>query len=708
MRIINHTSFYLSLLPIILFSLVDPILNPGPFLCVLRAMGDPRSRDLPSRLRPDRRLATADSASRIRRLWHTLSENGASQSTSRTIVENVIGRARKCLDEDDDDSAVPLPDELEDFAECQDRAVNCDLIPTVNQFRTTDSICNNLQNPLWGASDTAFSRLRPSAYEDGISCPVGYTQRSQDPFGPGWPSAREISRRVVLDRGGDVPISHMLTSMSQFVAHDLDLMGEFDTEVCEEYQEATSCDQEDLKPFCYNIPVHRNDPVYGRRGDNKGQCLPLTRSVGECIRSTDNGTGLTMPRQQLNEVTHYLDGSAIYGSNAFVIRGLRSFQCGQMKVGQRAFTNKGDPPFTILGEPSQQGTRFFGFGDFRGNSLTPLMMLQTIFLREHNRIAREFANMNPCWDDERIFQEARKIVGALVQIVTYEEMLPAVYGEDMFAKYIGPYEGYDPTVPGIIFNEFANAGLRFGHSMLSDSFARLDSNNEPLPIGPLSLRESFLNTYQYFVSGGTDPILRGYLQDQSRRADEFYNRVFTTQFNAVSDDSLGQDIAARDIQRGRDHGFPSYRDYEKFCEEKYNITASFSPSTARSLRNVYGLNAFQNAMDLHMAALAENHLDNSHIGPTTACLMSITFKAIRIGDRFWWQNPGTFTESQRDSLSKIRLSKIICDNADSIPMIRSNVFVPGGVALNCNELPALNLTLWKDNCGNVTNCGLCM
>ena len=51
---------------------------------------------------------------------------------------------------------------------------------------------------------------------------------------------------------------------------------------------------------------------------------------------------------------------------------------------------------------------------------------------------------------------------------------------------IGSYDGYDPTVPDIIFNEFANAGLRFGHSMLSDSFDRLDSNNEPLSISGYS------------------------------------------------------------------------------------------------------------------------------------------------------------------------------------------------------------------------------
>ena len=229
-------------------------------------MGEPESRvTLPRRLRPDRRLATAESASRIRRFWHTLSENGASQSRSRTLVENILHRARRCIAEGDDDSTVPLPNELEEFAECQCRAVTCDY---KCKFRTADGTCNNFQNPLWGASDTAFSRLCPPAYEDGISCPVGYSQRSDDPFGPGWPSAREISRRVVKDLPGNAPISHMLTSMAQFVAHDLDLMGEFDTDVCEEYQVASACDREDLKPFCYNIPVHPQDPVYGRRGDN--------------------------------------------------------------------------------------------------------------------------------------------------------------------------------------------------------------------------------------------------------------------------------------------------------------------------------------------------------------------------------------------------------------------------------------------------------
>ena len=684
-------------------------------LCVMRAIGILEKKEIlldRHNTSEDKNLPTAVSSARIRMFWHTLMDNARTQARSRTLMEDMMQMASDCLAPGVDNSTILTSDAIEnmlDFAECQNltEAINCGLVLSVNQFRTADGTCNNLENPLWGASNTAFSRLGPAAYEDGMQVPVGYSQQnSDDPFGTGWPSARHISQKIARDLPPVAPFSHLLTSYSQFVAHDLDLMGEFDTTACEE-----TCDLTEFSSFCYPIRVRPGDPVYGRSGQNMGECLPLTRSVGECIQPSGNNSVFTMPRQQINQVTHYLDGSAVYGSTAQVMAGLRSFQCGQMKVSQRSFINKGDPPFIFGGFLSPQGTPFFAFGDLRGNSITPLIALQALFIREHNRLARAFASMNPCWGDERIFQEARKIVGALVQIFTYEEMLPLVYGDtDVFNKYIGPYKGYDSKVRGIVHNEFANAGLRFGHSLLSDSFARLDSDGNPLPIGPLGLRESFINTLQYFISGGTDPLLRGYLQDQSRASDEFMNRVFTSQFNAPTEDSLGQDVASRDIQRGREHGFQPYRFYAKLCEERYGVAPTFSRSSTRSLRQVYGRRAFNNAMDLYMASLAEEHLEDSNIGPTHACILAITFNDLRTGDRFWWENPGIFTECQRDSLSKIRISKLICDNAENIPMIRANAFQPGGLQQNCNELSALNLTLWKDDScgGEEANRGLCM
>ena len=55
------------------------------------------------------------------------------------------------------------------------------------------------------------------------------------------------------------------------------------------------------------------------------------------------------------------------------------------------------------------------------NEQLGLMMIHTIMLREHN-------DVDSHWDKERVFQETRKIVGDLIQHITYNEFLPRVLG----------------------------------------------------------------------------------------------------------------------------------------------------------------------------------------------------------------------------------------------------------------------------------------
>ena len=93
-------------------------------------------------------------------------------------------------------------------------------------------------------------------------------------------------------------------------------------------------------------------------------------------------------------------------------------------------------------------------GETRTNENLGLLGLQVLFMREHNRIATALSSVNPTWNDETLFQEARKIVIAMMQHVIYKEWLPLVVGQD-YASQAGAlpnpvgdgfFFGYDPVV----------------------------------------------------------------------------------------------------------------------------------------------------------------------------------------------------------------------------------------------------------------------
>lgn len=74
-----------------------------------------------------------------------------------------------------------------------------------------------------------------------------------------------------------------------------------------------------------------------------------------------------------------------------------------------------------------------------------------MFLVLHNKFADQLKTVNTHWDDERIYQETRRIVAGIMTAIHYHEYLPLVLGPDMFTKWVGGYKGYNAEVnPSIL------------------------------------------------------------------------------------------------------------------------------------------------------------------------------------------------------------------------------------------------------------------
>ncbi|XP_014646355.1 PREDICTED: lactoperoxidase [Ceratotherium simum simum] len=569
-------------------------------------------------------------------------------------------------------------------------------------YRTITGDCNNRRNPALGAANRELARWLPAEYEDGLSLPFGWTPAKTRNGFP-LPLAREVSNQVIGYLTEDVldcDRSLLFMQWGQIVDHDLDFAPE--TELGSSEYSKTQCDEYCIQgDNCFPIMFPPNDPKL----KTQGKCMPFFRAGFVCPTPPYQ----SLVREQINALTSFMDASFVYGPEPSLASRLRNLSSplGLMAVNQEVwdhdlaylpFVSKKPSPCEFINTTAR--VPCFLAGDSRASEQILLATSHTLFIREHNRLAGELKKLNPQWDAEKLYQEARKILGAFVQIITFRDYLPIVLGDEM-QKWIPPYQGYNNNVDPRISNVFTFA-FRFGHLEVPSTVFRLDENYQPWgPEPELPLHTLFFNTWRMVKDGGIDPLVRGLLAKKSKLMNQ--NKMMTGELRnklfQPTHKIHGFDLAAINIQRCRDHGMPGYNSWRGFCnlsqpqtlEELDDVLKN--KGLAKKLLDLYGT---PDNIDIWVGGIAEPLVKRGRVGSLLACLLGKQFQQIRDGDRFWWENPGVFTEKQRDSLQKVSFSRLVCDNTHitKVPLdpFRANSYPHGFV--DCSAIEKLDLSPW--------------
>lgn len=296
-------------------------------------------------------------------------------------------------------------------------------------------------------------------------------------------------------------------------------------------------------PACAPIQIPIDDDYFGAKNI---RCMNYVRSQTVIDNSCKFGSA-----KQANVVSSFLDLSNIYGISDSICATLRSFSGGQLLMNQNnVFPVR--PNCTI---------NCYITGDERTVQTPSLAVLHSLLIREHNRIAMKFQQINPNWNEEKLFEESRRLTIAEYQHIVLNEWLPVLFGRKTLNSQFDDRQQFkaqqlNPDLTTT--NEFSSGVFRFMHLLVPEQY--LYYNKDGKIIKRISLSDSIGKVE--ILEDRYDDVIRGLLFQAMNRDgchEEMMNYLFK------NSKGIGIDILSIDVQRGRDHGLGQYFKYRKMC-----------------------------------------------------------------------------------------------------------------------------------------------
>lgn len=530
-------------------------------------------------------------------------------------------------------------------------------------YYTYDGSCNNLAVPLQGKAFMPFKRYIEANYSDGI----------QDPY-KDRPQPRNVSLSLFHENANtslEVNVNMWFVIYGQFLIHDLALAEINDAKIkcCPKVSNETEC-----------MPIELDDDDEFQFPNRN--CLDFVRSLG--VGPIDGEPG---PREQLNVITNYIDASMLYGSSKKELDSLRNDKTGKMIV-----TNFGTNPLLPTASKILPKNKcpLFRAGDNRVNENVILAVYHTIWVREHNLIVDKLKEIHPNWSTEELFQNARRIVIAETQHITYNEFLPLLVGDEimqLYELYPDMYCGYNKSVDASISNAFTTAAFRYGHAMVDEFINYNETSNDYTKRNNTDICKKGVNLFSckshlvsmedllrnmdrlYTCENSIEASIRGSIEKNSQTSNDMKAAKSLT-LNLRHN----HDLISVNIQRGRDHGLPPYNDWRVFLgldPIDFYYSDDHEESVLQKLQELY---KDPGKIDLFVGGVLEKKLEGAVLGPTFANIIGMQFHDLKYGDRLWYERK--FDEAQLEEIKSQTMSKLIMRNAriSSLPIYA--FFVP--------------------------------